>query len=194
MMKPKVNVLNDNMITTMYQSLTGGAKISKAKFTLEDFGRALATIYGLNALPVDAKSYEGTLLKEWDIPEAFKLMLFPEISLSGAPNEISLVKWENATQYKAFNEAEMMEFSRKFYATFRSPSKTVNVYDLLNVKQSITSFVSNLALDEERVTDSFERGKFPIYATVDFFEEYAEGIRISKALEYFIDSIIDSLQ
>lgn len=194
MTKPTTNTLLDKTVTALYKSLTGGAKIGKPKFEIEDFGRALATIYELNALPADTKSYQGTLLKDWDIPEAFKSMLFPEISLTGAANEVPLVTWNNASKYDAFNEAEMMEFSRRLYATFRNPSKTVNVYDVLGVKQSISSFISNIALDEERVTDSFERGKFPIYVTVDFFKDYAEGIKVTKAHELFVDSMINALQ
>lgn len=194
MTKPSKNVLTNQLVTKLYDALTAGAKISRPKFEKEDLGQALSTIFQINSLTQDDKTFQGTSIKEWEIPEAFDLLLFPEISLSGGINEIPLVEWDDESDYIPYDESEMLEFTRRFYATYRSAPKTIQIYTVKSLKQGIADFIPNLCLDGERVTDSFKAGSYPVHSNMEFFKDYAEGIKISKAQELFVDAILSKLQ
>lgn len=189
--KVPTNILTKELVSELYRGLTSGAKISHAKFSVEDFGQALSTIFGMNALTADTTMFNGTPLKEWEIPEALKGLLFSEVNLTGNTNQSALVLWADVTDYQWLSEAEMLDFSRRFYSTFRADSKTIGVADIKSVRRPIADFTGFLVLDEVRVVDEFVKGNFPIIPVTQFYYDYADGIRITMARQLFVDGILD---
>lgn len=188
------NVLTEDLVTCLYEGFTASAKISYPKYTKQDLGRMLRVIYDINGLSSDAKNYQGTVFADWNVPTALAPLIFPMISLSGGSNELSLVEWVNETEYEPFDEADVMEFTRKFYATYRMAAASTNLAEKLVAKVAVATYVSNLILNSERVSDGFVKGKFPIIANFDIFKEYAEGMRVILALQLYIDEVLKILK
>lgn len=187
------NSLTEDIVVSVTEVLKAGIKISRPKFSDEEIGRCLATIYELNGMSHLSTQFEGVSINDWRIPEVFKGMLFPEITLSGADDEEVLVHWGNETKYLPFNEVEMMLFSQKLYGSFRADLKNSEIADIRKKRASILEYIPNLTLNKERVTQRFESGRFPIKSRDSYFVSYAEGASIKYAISQFVTSAFQSI-
>lgn len=188
------NVLTEELVGYFYDGLTSISKISHPKFSKEDLGRMLALVYELNSLSADAKGFQNTGFSDWNIPTMFSDLLFPMITLTGVSNELSLVLWKNETKYVAYDEVEVMQFTRKFYSTFRMTAEFTNLQGKFGVRSTLSSIVTNLVLNEDNVSDLFVKGSFPIIAIFNTFQDYAEGMKVGLALQLYFSELFDGIK
>lgn len=186
------NVLTEDLVTKFYDALVDGAKISKPKFTKEDIGQMLATIYAINALPHGAKSLKGTSLKDYSMPKGFDELVVGFVNLSGSMNQKRLISFVNESDYTIFEAEELIDFGRRFTASFRVETKLNSINDVVGY-ENISDFSTRLVLNKDRVSSDFVAGNYPLISEVDVFEDFAEGMSINVALQLYLNEFVSKI-
>lgn len=187
------NVLTQDLVSTISESLFNRAKISRPKFTEEEVGNVLATIWEINSLDDEAKFFNGASLNEWSIPEFFKNAVFGKVTFSGSPGERRLVEWSDETDYETLEFEEMYNFTERFYATFKARPSHLELSTARTKLVPIASLVGNLMVTNDRVSGDFINGSFPVYSTFGLIESWNEGITHTNAIQRWISAELDKL-
>lgn len=187
------NVLTQDLVSTISQSLFNQAKISRPKFTELEVGRVMATIWEINSLDDEAKFFNGANLNEWLIPEFLKNAVFGKVTFSGSPGELRLVEWSDETDYETLEFEEMYNFTERFYATFKARPSHLELSTARTKLVPVASLCNNLMVSDDRVSGDFVNGSFPVYSTFSLVESWNEGITYTNAIQRWISTELDKL-
>lgn len=187
------NVLTQELVSTISQSLFNQAKISRPKFTELEVGRVMATIWEINSLDDEAKFFNGANLNEWLIPEFLKNAVFGKVTFSGSPGELRLVEWSDESDYETLEFEEMYNFTERFYATFKARPSHLELSTARTKLVPVASLSNNLMVSDDRVSGDFVNGSFPVYSTFSLIESCNEGITYTNAIQRWISTELDKL-
>lgn len=189
------NKLTTRFIKQVYGFLHSTKTISRLNFSENELADVFYTIWTINELSsYDTHISPDVQIAGYQIPDCFKGLVLPQISLGGRQCDTRLVRFsiddevkETYKDIKVLKYIDMIGITEAIYGSRKLQGKYILLSPIIANPKPIGEFIGRLAMNEDHVSTYFVEGQYPLISTLSgIVEPRYGGMSVQDAVEAYI--------